>query len=62
VILRILDTRTASPISCSKGHSARAAGGEVVGPLGGSIISLPAFFNHEWLSMPVAAAAGLVGG
>src|SRR6202163_2108287 len=37
-------------------------GGRVVGPVGGSIISLPAFFNHEWLSMPVAAAAGLVGG
>ncbi|MBZ5642004.1 MAG: histidine kinase [Acidobacteriia bacterium] len=37
-------------------------GGRVVGPLGGSIISLPAFFHHEWLSMPVAAAAGLVGG
>jgi two-component system, LytTR family, sensor kinase len=37
-------------------------GGRVVGPLGGSIISLPAFFNHEWLSMPVASAAGLVGG
>src|SRR5258708_16955874 len=34
-------------------------GGRVVGPLGGSIISLPAFFNHEWLSMPVAAAAGM---
>src|SRR6202166_2464238 len=37
-------------------------GGRVVGPLGGSIISLPAFAHHEWLSMPVAAAAGLVGG
>jgi two-component system, LytTR family, sensor kinase len=37
-------------------------GGRVVGPLGGSIISLPAFVHHEWLSMPVAAAAGLVGG
>ena len=37
-------------------------GGRVVGPLGGSIISLPAFFNHEWLSTPVAAAAGLAGG
>ena len=34
----------------------------MVGPLGGSIISLPAFFHHEWLSMPVAATAGLVGG
>lgn len=37
-------------------------GGRVVGPLGGAIISLPAFFNHEWLSTPVAAAAGLAGG
>src|SRR5262249_42407265 len=37
-------------------------GGLVVGPLGGSVISLPAFFNHEWLSTPVAATAGLVGG
>ena len=37
-------------------------GGRVVGPLGGSIISLPAFFHREWLSMPVAATAGLVGG
>ena len=37
-------------------------GGRVVGPLGGSIISLPAFIHHEWLSMPVAATAGLVGG
>ena len=37
-------------------------GGRVVGPLGGSIISLPAFFNHEWLSTPMAAFAGLLGG
>jgi two-component system LytT family sensor kinase len=37
-------------------------GGRLVGPLGGSIISLPAFVHHEWLSMPVAATAGLVGG
>src|ERR1700756_618640 len=37
-------------------------GGRVVGPLGGSIISLPAFLHREWLSMPGSAAAGLVGG
>src|ERR1700675_2971617 len=37
-------------------------GGRVVGPLGGSIISLPAFFHREWLSMPLAACAGLLGG
>ncbi|MBZ5662368.1 MAG: histidine kinase [Acidobacteriia bacterium] len=37
-------------------------GGRVVGPIGGSIVSLPAFWNHEWLSLPLAATAGLVGG
>src|SRR3989442_2626386 len=33
-------------------------GGRVVGPIGGSLVSLPAFFNHEWLSTPMAASAG----
>ena len=37
-------------------------GGRVVGPIGGALVSLPGFVNHEWLSMPVAAAAGLIGG
>jgi two-component system LytT family sensor kinase len=37
-------------------------GGRVVGPLGGSIVSLPAFAHREWLAMPLAAAAGLMGG
>ena len=37
-------------------------GGRVVGPLGGSLVSLPAFFHHEWLATPVAALAGLMGG
>src|SRR2546427_9420458 len=37
-------------------------GGLVVEPLGGSIVSLPAFFHHEWLAAPVAATAGLIGG
>jgi two-component system LytT family sensor kinase len=37
-------------------------GGRVVGPLGGSMVSLPAFLHHEWLSMPMASFAGLVGG
>jgi two-component system LytT family sensor kinase len=37
-------------------------GGQVPGVLGGSIVSLPAFFNHEWLSTPLAAMAGLLGG
>src|ERR1700692_4007436 len=37
-------------------------GGRVVGPLGGSIISLPAFVHHEWLPIAARATAGLVGG
>lgn len=37
-------------------------GGRVVGLLGGSLISLPAFGNHEWLSSPLAAFVGLFAG
>jgi len=37
-------------------------GGRVVGPVGGAFVSLPGFFNNEWLAAPVAAAAGLAGG
>jgi two-component system LytT family sensor kinase len=37
-------------------------GGRVVGPIGGAIITIPALISHEWLSMPVAATAGLLGG
>jgi two-component system LytT family sensor kinase len=34
----------------------------MVGLLGGSLISLPAFGNHEWLSSPMAALVGLFAG
>jgi two-component system, LytTR family, sensor kinase len=37
-------------------------GGLFAGPLGGALISLPALFHQEWLSTPMAVAAGLVGG
>jgi len=37
-------------------------GGRVVGPIGGAIITIPALISHEWLAMPVAAMAGLLGG
>ena len=37
-------------------------GGRVVGPLGGAIITIPALMAHEWLAMPAASAAGLLGG
>ncbi|MGB7171957.1 MAG: histidine kinase [Candidatus Acidiferrales bacterium] len=37
-------------------------GGRIVGLLGGSLLSLPAFGNHEWLSTPLAALVGLIAG
>jgi two-component system, LytTR family, sensor kinase len=37
-------------------------GGRVVGPIGGAIIAIPALISHEWLGMPVASTAGLLGG
>jgi two-component system LytT family sensor kinase len=37
-------------------------GGRVVGPIGGAIITIPALIFHEWLAMPAAAFAGLLGG
>ena len=37
-------------------------GGRVVGPIGGAIITFPALISHEWLAMPAASAAGLLGG
>ncbi|HMI51125.1 MAG TPA: histidine kinase [Candidatus Saccharimonadales bacterium] len=36
--------------------------GRVVGPIGGAIITIPALLGHEWLAMPAAATAGLIGG
>jgi two-component system, LytTR family, sensor kinase len=37
-------------------------GGRVVGPIGGAIITIPALMSHEWLAMPAASTAGLIGG
>jgi two-component system, LytTR family, sensor kinase len=37
-------------------------GGRVVGPIGGAIITIPALVLHEWLAMPAASTAGLLGG
>ncbi len=34
----------------------------MVGPIGGAIITIPALMAHEWLAMPAAATAGLLGG
>jgi two-component system LytT family sensor kinase len=37
-------------------------GGRVVGPIGGAIITIPPLIAHEWLGMPAASTAGLIGG
>src|SRR5450755_4151566 len=37
-------------------------GVRVVGPIGGTIITIPTLMAHEWLGMPAAATAGLLGG
>ncbi|HYL86139.1 MAG TPA: histidine kinase [Candidatus Angelobacter sp.] len=37
-------------------------GGRVVGPIGGAIVTIPALIAHEWLGMPAASTAGLLGG
>src|SRR2546428_4304610 len=37
-------------------------GGRVVGPMAASLVSLPAVFNHAWLSTPMAASARPGGG
>jgi|SRR5579875_616080 len=37
-------------------------GGRMVGLLGATMLSLPAFGNHEWLLTPMAAAVGLLAG
>src|SRR5882762_8217365 len=37
-------------------------GGRVVGPIGGAIITIPALISHQWLAMPAASTAGLLGG
>src|SRR5437879_4110833 len=37
-------------------------GGRVVGPIGGALITIPALISREWLAMPAASTAGLLGG
>src|SRR5256886_6086096 len=36
-------------------------GGRVVGPIGGAIIPIPALISREWLAMPAASTAGVLG-
>src|SRR5712692_2547805 len=62
VMLRLLDYPFAD-LSLEGAFVLGLLGGRVPGVLGGAIFSMPAFFNHEWLSTPVASlAGGLLGG
>ncbi|HTQ85784.1 MAG TPA: histidine kinase [Candidatus Solibacter sp.] len=61
VILRLLGYPFAD-LSLEGAFLLGLLGGRVPGVLGGALVSLPAFVNHEWLSTPIAALAGLLGG
>ena len=63
VILASWGARIAPRTSCSKGRFCSDCWeGAWWGRWADRSSACPAFFHHEWLSMPVAATAGLVGG
>lgn len=63
VILRLLSPANQfADLSLEGAFLMGLLGGRVVGPIGGSIITVPALMAHEWLAMPTAATAGLLGG
>jgi two-component system LytT family sensor kinase len=62
VILRLWSPYRFADLSLEGAFLMGLLGGRVVGPIGGSIITIPALMAHEWLAMPAAATAGLLGG
>ena len=62
VILRLLSTYRFADLSLEGAFLMGLLGGRVVGPIGGAIVTIPALVAHEWLAMPAASAAGLLGG
>jgi two-component system, LytTR family, sensor kinase len=62
VILRLWSPYKFADLSLEGAFLMGLLGGRVVGPIGGSIITIPALMAHEWLAMPAAATAGLLGG
>ncbi len=62
VILRLLGPYPFADLTLEGAFLLGLLGGRVAGLLGGSMIALPAFLNHEWLAMPVAALGGLLAG
>jgi two-component system, LytTR family, sensor kinase len=63
VTLRLVNSQYAfADLSIEGAFLMGLLGGRVVGPIGGAIVTLPALLGHEWLAMPLASAAGLLGG
>lgn len=62
VMLRLIGNYNFADLTLEGSFLLGLLGGRVVGPVGGAMVSLPGFFNREWLAAPVAAAAGLLGG
>ena len=61
-MLRLVDPSRFADLTLEGSFLLGLLGGRVVGPLGGALVSLPGFFNREWLVVPVACLAGLLGG
>jgi len=62
VILRRVSEYRFADLSLEGAFLMGLLGGRVVGPIGGAMITIPALLAHEWLAMPAAATAGLLGG
>src|SRR6201987_1751539 len=62
VILRLLTAYRFADLSLEGAFLMGLLGGRVVGPIGGAIITIPALIAHEWLAVPAASTAGLLGG
>jgi two-component system, LytTR family, sensor kinase len=62
VILRLLTAYHFADLSVEGAFLMGLLAGRVVGPIGGAIITIPALMAHEWLAMPAASTAGLLGG
>src|SRR6266446_5635778 len=63
VILRLVgSTYKFADLSLEGAFLMGLLGGRGVGPIGGAIITIPALLARDWLGMPAASAAGLLGG
>ncbi len=62
VLLRLVGGFRFADLSLEGSFLLGILGGSVAGSIGGAIVSLPAFFSHEWIATPLAVLAGAIGG